>query len=1830
MIRGLIGAANSTFEFGPNVNGNGVVLVSVTGGRYDGATISAGNFDSFWHSARYTLQALDNDVALGDVVAVQAVDGDLFRTTIFGGNVLQVTVMGGAYDATHITALGNVGLVAADEFRNSTRLGEPLEVLPSLIEATLDVNTIRTNNLTGDIADLAVDIQGSITGTVSAKNLTRVDLRVANVIQDIFAGNDVRGSNIVAGHLVRLFATNNLRSSSLDIAGAIEQVMAGQNITSTEINSSGPDGRIDMIQSRFFLTGSIESSGPVGTISSTDGDIIASIGTNDTDGTLHLLEAGGSLLVTLDIASDVGMLMAGRNIGQQGQAAGSRVINVRGSLDTISVPNGQLYTDVRVGQGITGTIRTGRVAALPGNDLVSTASITAYGRINALDFNGDVNGSIISHSGGIGTVRITNGSFRPGNTIEARDGSIDSVTITGGHLMGSIIAEEAIGQVMVLAGSDGFWGDIGVNPYLSQFIPFDALRNQLPPGVGAVPTFQGPQIRAGTDVGEVRVEKANFWESSIVAGHSIGTVFIYGVVLNDNVTPGLGGSFFVAGDAIGSIEVNQFVGGAIINAGITDLGQDGRPGGTGANTDTVQFGRIGDLTFRGGTGAVTISAGMNAGADGVYNTADDTVANGISSVNSVTVIGDALITTVFADNGIGFTSPGIIKGGPGLQQFDPGRVIPYVPAVPEIAKGVPVPFVTAAGETATVTFNGPGQAFFETAMNRLVLINTTLASTLTVDGTTLTNVGIISNDGSSIGSLTVRPSIFGSSYFYFDGYIQDASFGYIDSTGSFGAGGDIGTLTMGPLIHGTIDANFINSVIIGGDVGVRADISSAGIHLLAGDSIRIGGNLFGLVNVKRDLRSVTIMGDMDRAAVRSGRSISSFSAASVSDSRISARNDLTTIDVAGDVTSSLFSAGTDLGSDGVFGGTGTAADTVTNGNISTVTIGGNFRTSDISAGAARGADGFLGTADDKVDEGHSSIGSVTIDGTQVGSNVNSQSYRIKSNGTIGAVTVGGQNFVSSGNFAVEKINAAPDAVQIKDLRVIEDSRLYTAFIDFNQPVEQSTLGPALNVFEVRTNGTVTTTIRLSQNVDYLIEYDAPTREARITFDRTVTDRSLPQVPGLPGPGVYRFTLDAAILRGQTQGARLDGNGDGVGAGDADSFSQDDIVGDAGDKLTANTVVVDGHTIDFYPPDNLDLVLDNNYTSDGLPDTNKTFTIRGTLGDHPDTDVNLFRSSGDVDLYKVTLRAGQILRLGAMQGVAQLADRVLLDASGQALTGNSTQAEVLPSNLGAVQDLTFEQQYLIKQTGTYYIAVSVLFSAVNVTDPNVVTNIQPIAGTTGRYSFTLEVFDDGDTGFAADTDSGNGVPVVNAPLPSAFAGNDGILGNADDRATVTVGAYTFTLQPGADGVRGTADDVVDGSNGSGITSRRTAGPDGVFGTSDDRLESFVGASIGDPNFAGVPNVISPDIDVYHLNNGQPIAAGTHIRATLQLTEFGSNLGLTPVTDFQQDLRGDVQFALFETTNGAGIDGATLVAAPSDFLPIGGKPNTVTTDGVNSYGFDANGDFFMDFLVPGAQGVGGAAAASYALYIQGAIRSDYSLVIVTQGAGTVTTRAQNILIETRGGTINWLEAGQGVSTPIGPYNTSVAGFTGLIGAQRVDEYVMTTMLANLNAVFVAANVNVTISRDPAVFEGQPFSTVFVTATNDPTAFFNNASYGASQHTDAFNADRNDQGVVFIPSLALLGDSPSIDGVNSFIQSLTAAVGRRIGELVGLRALGDTGAGSPVAIMAANSVTTTPAGGIYRFSASTRSLSDGTDELTDTNFYLGRQNDVNLLDRILQDHP
>ncbi|MGD9690662.1 MAG: beta strand repeat-containing protein [Phycisphaerales bacterium] len=2127
IISGLIVAG----QIGPAPRGlqTGINSITLNGGLIDNAYIFTGEVQSFFASpltfVPRAMTRADLPSIVGNVRGISLTNASLFRSQVAATTVGAINITGGAFDASIINGLGSVGIIRASEFRNSTRTGEPLEYRQSQIFGSVAIGGISS---TGDISDLVAITDGNLTGGIIARNMTRLDLTVAQRMGLVNATNDIRSSTFTVGNLAFLRTGGDLRSTSINVAGPVGSVFSSGEITNTSIRSVGGDGRIISISALGNISGSFTAAGPISSITSSRGSVMGTITTTDpTDGDLFSVFAGGDVGATFNIARNISSIRATGNIGRPQAADGSRdVIDVSGTIASISA-GGQLYADVRGGSTIA-SITAGRVAGLPGNDQVGDPIITAFGRISSVSIFGDFNGSVVSFSGGIGSFRVINGSFRIGNDdnnngvidliernrIEARDGNIDAVTIANGNLFGNVLAPDGDIRSVSVTGAGAF-GRIGIDPALSTTVavPFDTFRNQLPPGTpstagfGGTAAFDGPTISAGGDIFSV-LSTSGMFETGIFAGRNINSVLALGGVNTDGLGAITGSSFIAAGQQILNILARGNVRGLDVVAGVQSLGADGRTGGIGADADTLRSGSITTVTVLGGSDTVNVVAGVNAGTDGLYNTSDgdnsETAVPGASTIGRFTVSGAIVATTAFADANAGTGTAGIVRSTgalPADARTFSGSTAGFVP-ITTFNQAI----VTTFGETATVTFSGPGQAFWDAPNNRIVLINSTIGSTLRITatgaGATLTNFGIVSNDDAALASLiingnlrsaTASDTVDRNSRLFIDGNVSTFMVGNVvitaDATlpgsGILFVGGNLNFAMIGT--PGTfaapapanqfrleVQGNLLTAMMQG-DFGtsIASRIDAANIT-----SVIVTGAIRGVVSSARDITIVRASEAIIGGRIRAGNNISTvFSKGATSLARISAGGNITSVVFTSDVTDTTILAGTDLGTDGTFGGAGLAADRTTNGNVTSVTVIGNFFRSDVTAGVARGADGFINTADDVVADGRSSITVVRVTGNGVGSPVNGQRYGIVSNGTAGTAIVGtailGTGAV--GNFSKVALSNRPTPILITDIRVSDRApRLYTARLTVNQELDASTINAALSINEVRGVAGLQTLVPLVSGVDYTIRYDAPSNTIFVDFVEGVTTRNMVgMTPGaLPGPGVFRFELDAAVLRGATSNARLDGNSDGAITGGTDDYSDDVIVGDAGDRLFSGRAFLNVNSVvDLYGPASLDVLMDANRNADGLPDVNRPYTLRGILGDHPDANTGTFGPGGDVDLFTLTLRAGQILNLSQIMGTAFGADLAILDSTGAPVfsvydgaVGGQLQL------LGSLDPNATTSSLLVRVSDTYTIAILPpvqtqagprtdiagfpplpLFPTFDLTDATTAPGGPTAIGSVGDYSVVIEITEDGDSGFlaglpgaldaavtignvplpimftggdnlfdtaddqpfavvnddnplnpqyfvqlfagpdnmlgtgddvvfggngfgvfisltaggdmmfgtgddvltltrtilaaAAPVDPDMGGPLEAVPVPNDFRGLDNMFNTPDDLAVVnrasTAGAgFTYSLLAGADGIRGTADDIVTGSTGQGgsissrtsgvdmmfgtgddviqlladtgtattvinasllpsdfagldntlgtaddlasiviggytftlsrgtnnrldgngtpilrsddiitgannvtgryarVASTRTAGADGQFGTADDVFTSLADGAIGAPGRAGVPNSGQADVDVYQLNGGATIAPGTRVRATLKVSEIGGNLGqFRPTTQtfgattFESviDTRGLVQFALFDTSSATGIADANLVAAASRVLAIGGQAGQTVTDGSTTYGFNSDGDFFMEFAIP-ARIDDPMQAGTFALYVQGVVQSDYQLEIVTSGTAALPAgpQMQNVLIEVTGGVIPWLEANPYMQTLLGAADPAVSGFSGTLGAANLPaaEYFTQQLVQRLQAIFTAAGINVVVSSNAADFEGQDFSTVYVTGSEQPAAFVNNGTFGASEHVDLFNADRNDDAVVYLSSLNVLGNTAGQAGADNFINQLTAAVGRRIGELIGVRGTSPTGASPNTDLMAANSPRLVlPNGGVYEFNNASRPLARPGSGLTDTQFFLGNQLTLPLLQRI-----
>ncbi len=2021
VINGVISAAGNS-----GAGTQAIGQITITNAVVDGAFIGASTHDSWWRSARAIPNAglVPADPITGTAVVNRLVltGTNLRRSTVVGVNVNQVNITRGVFDASTVQAQvvaevdsGNIQLIRADGFVNTTRDGEALEYRIALIRAAGDVGTIQTNTR-GSISDLFVDINGNITRSITALNMTRLSLDVDATINAITAQGDFRSINVTAGRLLSARAVN-VRSSTFTVAGEVRSVSATNSITSSVIEADGPFGTIGTIVAGNSISGQIISSGVVRGITATRGDISALIRTTEPDADLLSIRAGRDAAISLDALGNVGSIIAGRHVGRRA-VLGSPAdqLQVRGNLATITA-GGQVYADVKVGQSITGQITAGRVAALPNTvsvptrDRVSAANIVAYGRINAVTITGDFAGRIESYSGGIGKVTINAGSLRryaPDVTtvtpevtrggIFAHDGNIDSVSITRGHLLGDVIATNgSIGTISIKG--DANFGDIGIDPTkvvdpntptaADTALAASEGRFRLP----ALPTGStgagrdGPTIQARYDIGTISTT-GRLFEAAIIAGRTIRQISALGAddVGGASLTP----SFILAGDLVTTVNFTGNVDGLLIGGGIVNLGADGLPGGIGADTDTVESGDVGAVTIRGSANNLRVTAGMNAGADGLYNNADDLAAIGLSTVRQVTVTGAATNSSVFADTSTGVVSPaGISTGGTDLATVAPVFVVAGLP---------PGTLIPAAGQVFNVNGNdvnirlsGPGQAFFDTitvpGTARILLIGTTSSSQLQFtqvgSANTLSNLVILSTDDSSLSSIVLPHTLTGAtSGMYVDGTVGNASFGNISTVpgapGEFQVGQGVNSLVLGGA--GNLAPNivrfttqFLGNATINGGLG---DSQAAGaisnqsrLDAKTATAIQVNGALGGIISVDQDASRLTITGAVDEGGVRVGGATQTFSAASLFRARLSFRSGVTNLNINGNTDESLVYAGTDLGEDARVGGTNANADTTGNGNISRAVFGGDFTRSDLAAGVRRGASGFLTTSTDIAAPGRSVITSVVINGTQVGSPVNSQQYGIVTNGSVGGITIGGAGFTGgAGNFQSINYDSQPELLRVVDLRVGELGGVFTARMTFSQALNFSSVSSALIINEVRgTAGQLAESAALVEGTDYFLSYDADTFVLSIEFSTTITDRRMtadvpgldtPQVDGfgdpLPSPGIYRFVLLADELGGQDTGQILDGNGDGATGDDYEDYT---IVGDAGDRLdnfTANTTEAN---IPLYGPSNLDVLMGGALT--GLNTLNTTFTIRGKIGDNPYHDTSVFPPTLDFDIYTFSLRAGQILRFGGLTGVAALAEfrffRVSPTGGVPVPAGDGFQTLSTDQPVDPNQGPAFS--WLIERSGTYAIAISTgnqlasaqadgfydpfppagptpntfLFAPnANGDIPITVADIErrPLAGgnVTGDYSFGIRIADDGDSGFAAEADpndgsplfvplpsdfatpttvltvadagggadftfrlrvgadglagtsddlvignngrginstreagldglfntgddrvlltndAGDGLDAVSAPLPSEFAGPDGNLGTFDDLLVINRDGYQFILNPGANGVingNTGSDDRVIGTDVYGNTLTRAAGKDNAFGTLDDL--TTVGASIGDRGVPGYTPTLQGDVDIINLNSDTRIAVNSRMRVTLRSVEDGSNLGLLEPTrnGFQgaidvSDLRGLVQFAIFETSAKSTISDGRVIAAPDRINYLDGAPNlTLSNDGFTRYGFDEKGDFYIEFTVPGRLD-DATVPASLALYVQGALQTDYQVEIQNLGVGAAppVLKTQNILLETNGGTVDWLEASR--RTVLEAYNALNNGFSSRFNGVPAADYILNSaanpnnLVNQVQALFDGAlgAGRVRISTNPADFEGETFSTIYITSSPEPAPFFSKGNFGEVERVDPFNSNPADEGVVYANALNLLGFTPTQGSADAFIRSLAAAVTRQAVQLMGVRTTVAVGLPFPVVeVTADDSPSQNAIANAYGFTDALVNLGGQGSVNSNTQFFLGQQNSFDLLRRI-----
>ncbi len=698
-----------------------------------------------------------------------------------------------------------------------------------------------------------------------------------------------------------------------------------------------------------------------------DGDGLTNIGAIDaTDLTLGSVTIDGDLgQIDVGRASAVAALKSltvdslGKVTTSQAGTATyeSKITGALGSFSANEVTGGYLHVVDGVSSTATPAKAKGNVGSIVINEFLQSRDLMATATQDAL----------IAVDGNITSVRIGTG-LGPGGIIGGKGndsgsvlaaGSIGSVYIDGdiaggaGLNSGSISTANELGRVEVvgfLKGGDGdFSGSVRVGTKLGTAIVSKTVTSGQPvvSGIVAGVGDDSGVISAGSSIDSVFVlgdikgvasiptGATNF--GSHAGGVSAGTVLKI-LTLQGSLTGGAGttlSGFIEAGERMGTVLVNGNV-----------------DGGTGANSAVI---------LSGGSAASITVAGHLAGGDGIFSGAIVAGQSGAGTLAKVRVANGILggegdssgsisafaLGTVRVELIAGNHAAGAILGGEGNAS---GSI-----------------FAQAGAASITLSKHLVGGAG-----DRSASIDVGRLGSITVPQ-------VLGGAGDGSGAILVHDVVSGARTT--PGYLGSATIEIIkggagDASGQLAAEGGIGKVMLGNLFSGAGEES--GRLRVGGGELSSANVASLKITNL-GKAATGADPVFdgGTVQVLGTVANFNV-GQVLGAKIGADR-LGSFTAASLIDSVVTAKNAIGKFSIAGDVTNSNVLAGYSVDAAPVNG----------HAQIGAVTVGGNWSASNLVAGVRDlEHDGFGDADDSPIQSGggapFSKIASIVIKGTVSG------------------------------------------------------------------------------------------------------------------------------------------------------------------------------------------------------------------------------------------------------------------------------------------------------------------------------------------------------------------------------------------------------------------------------------------------------------------------------------------------------------------------------------------------------------------------------------------------------------------------------------------------------------------------------------------------------------------------------------------------------------------------------------------------------------------------------------------------------------------------------
>ncbi len=1292
---------------GDIVGASGIDRINATqGSSIIGSRITTNHLDSHFTSADPDADDVGGSPQ-ADIGRIMVNGGDIINSSIAGINVNQINIKNGIWDSNRLRVDGNLNTVRADEFVY-TYVDEGAV---NLITVVGDATRIETQGRRGDIKDLIVDIIGNLR-FLRANSIDGTDIDVDEELRTVDARARVVRSSFTAGAVRTFNASEDITRVTFNVAGPVKQFRSrNSDITRIDFTIDGPDGRLDLMDARGSITGDIRVSGEIRNLRTREGDIIGRIETFSGDGFVRKLQSGRDLILDLDIDRDLDRVIVGRNLS----GFDDESLKVHGDFGMLDVRNGTFDGAIIVEGSITRTFRLAAVA--------DGSEITARGSIATIDIDSGLTGNIAAYTDAIRRLDI-GGDFN--GEILARNGTIDNLSIVG-NVSGTVHADEGIRTMRVSSAAGRITSDADIDRL---DIDGDAT---------------GSVIRARWELDNLTI-RGNATGSVIGAGRGVSRVTIDG---NADATHILGG--------------------------LESLGDDFALGGAAANADTFSSGNVENINIRGTINNVVIAAGIIGGADGSYATldADTDLTPGLSNISNVRVDGAASGTNrVLADTTISNVvvdgterTPGSPGANMVVTELDQAALT--LPGGTSFDQGTDVVFTDTDGDQITLSMRGSGTGIYTLAggtsgnLTGLVFNGTDSRTNVDIQVTSATGNGRVDLDSvqirfaddADLGNLTVEGNIDGTDGITIDGSVNTLTLRTVNTSGTIAVGGEASRIVVDAVTAGrfmvTVLNTFDDSGAFGGTI-FSEEINTVNVRNGTFSGVIWGRDSIGTIN-NNSTGAV-----MDQASISTLGEIRAINAATIRNvTYISAGELISNINISGDLVDSDILAGFALGSDGRYGGSGTAADRLTGGTLQSIRVNGSVIRSSVAAGVARGQDRFYGTGDDIGSIGFGLLERAEVLGGVVGSNFNSQNWAFTASAQVMQVRVGGEEFIQQGNVNTRVVNSTPLPLVVQNIRTRLEADTLLIDIYFNEEIDISTilLDPNNPLAEsaIRFENPVDPMgVKPTPNDDYTISYDREQKRATIRFNRSFSQAN---------PGVYTLVIDGTAIQSVT-GIHLDANRDGI---TGDTYYKNFLVGDAGDRTTAGTWDPDGdpltpNDVEFMDPTSMSLLLDDLVNGTGTK--NHEISFLGRIGDHPDTESFYFPERFDVDLFAVTLAAGDILR-------ATLSDFVPGSAFVGSVTLRNSMGQLVGGGTVAQSQATLEEGYFETTGGTYYIMVAGtslggppgLDELIDIsnnggvfTPPLIVRAISPneISNDIGNYELNVMVFNDGDTGFNMGT------------------------------------------------------------------------------------------------------------------------------------------------------------------------------------------------------------------------------------------------------------------------------------------------------------------------------------------------------------------------------------------------------------------------------------------------------------------------------------------------